>query len=211
LFSLRAYALAITTSLVLILPAAAAAQAPAPDGSGGAVYQQPTPVPTPPPPPPPPAQVNLTVPGAVAQLMPDGTAAAPADAPPQVQNAIWAANKIQDKPYIYGGGHGNFESKGYDCSGTVSYALHAGGLLASPLDSGSFMKWGERGAGQWITVYTNPGHAYAVIAGLRLDTSAAAVTRATSAQYKKALERGPRWRPTERSSRGFKRRHPLGF
>ena len=209
MFSLRAYDRTMTTSLLLILPATAAAQTPAPDGSGGAVYQAPTPVP--PPPTPPPAPVNLTVPGAVAQLMPDGTAAAPADAPPQVQAAIWAANTIQDKPYIYGGGHRDFESKGYDCSGTVSYALHAGGLLESPLDSGSFMSWGERGAGQWITIYTNPGHAYAVIAGLRLDTSAASVTRATTAQYKKALERGPRWRPTERSSRGFKRRHPLGF
>jgi hypothetical protein len=209
LFSLRVYALTITTSLFFALPAVATAQAPAPDGSGGAVYQ--APAPPPPPPPPAPAQVNLTVPGAIAQLMPDGTAAAPADAPPQVQAAIWAANTIQDKPYIYGGGHRDFDSKGYDCSGTVSYALHAGGLLESPLDSGSFMRWGERGKGQWITIYTNPGHAYMVIAGLRLDTSSASVTRARSAQYKKALERGPRWRPTERSSRGFKRRHPLGF
>ena len=74
------------------------------------------------------------------------------------------------------------------------------------------MKWGEKGEGQWITVYTNPGHAYAVIAGLRLDTSAASRhPRATRAQFKKALERGPRWRPTERSSRGYKKRHPLGF
>ena len=73
------------------------------------------------------------------------------------------------------------------------------------------MKWGEKGPGQWITVYTNPGHAYAVIAGLRLDTSAASVTRANTRKFKKALERGPRWRPTARSSRGFKARHPLGF
>ena len=151
------------------------------------------------------------MPGALAQLLPDGTAAAPADAPPQVQQAIFAANLIQDKPYIYGGGHGSFDAKGYDCSGTVSYALHGGGLLDAPLDSSSFMSWGEKGLGQWITVYTNPGHAYAVIAGLRLDTSAAAVTRATKAQYKKALESGPRWRPTPRSSRGYRMRHPVGF
>jgi hypothetical protein len=185
------------------LPAVAAAQAPAPDGSGGAVFA-PTPTPTP-------APTDIVVPGSVAQLLPDGTAAAPADAPAEVQQAIFAANKIQSKPYIYGGGHRKFEDNGYDCSGTVSYALHGAGLLEQALDSGSFMKWGERGAGQWITVYTNPGHAYAVIAGLRLDTSAASVTRSNTRKFKKALERGPRWRPTQRSSRGFRARHPLGF
>ena len=204
--SLRAFALCITTSVVLILPTAASAQAPGSDKSGGAAYQEPTPVPTPPP-----APENITVPGAVAQLLPDGTAAAPADAPPQVQQAIWAANLIQDMPYVYGGGHGDFDDDGYDCSGTVSYALHGAGLLDQALDSGSFMKWGEKGPGTWITVYTNPGHAYAVIAGLRLDTSAASVTRSNTRKFKKALERGPRWRPTMRSARGFKARHPLGF
>ena len=204
--SLRAFALCITTSVVLVLPTAASAQAPGSDKSGGAAYQEPTPVPTPPP-----APENITVPGAVAQLLPDGTAAAPADAPPQVQQAIWAANLIQDMPYVYGGGHGDFDDDGYDCSGTVSYALHGAGLLDQALDSGSFMKWGEKGPGTWITVYTNPGHAYAVIAGLRLDTSAASVTRSNTRKFKKALERGPRWRPTMRSARGFKARHPLGF
>jgi len=204
--SLRAFALCITTSVVLVLPATAAAQTPASDKSGGAAYQEPTPTPTPPP-----APQNLTVPGSVAQLLPDGTAAAPADAPPQVQQAIWAANLIQDMPYVYGGGHGDFDDDGYDCSGTVSYALHGAGLLDQALDSGSFMKWGEKGPGTWITVYTNPGHAYAVIAGLRLDTSAASVTRSNTRKFKKALERGPRWRPTMRSARGFKARHPLGF
>jgi hypothetical protein len=203
---LRAFALCVTTSLVLVLPSAASAQAPGSDKSGGAAYQEPTPTPTPPP-----APQNITVPGAVAQLLPDGSAAAPADAPPQVQQAIWSANLIQDKPYVYGGGHGDFEDDGYDCSGTVSYALHGAGLLETALDSGSFMKWGEKGPGVWITVYTNPGHAYAVIAGLRLDTSAASVTRSNSRKFKKALERGPRWRPTARSPRGFKARHPLGF
>ena len=201
--SLRALALCFATSLVLVVPATASAQKPASDASGGAAFQEPTP------PPPPPA--DITVPGAVAQLLPDGSAAAPADAPPQVQQAIWAANKIQDKPYIYGGGHGDFEDDGYDCSGTVSYALHGGGLLDTALDSGRFMRWGQAGAGQWITVYANYGHAYAVIAGLRLDTSAATVTRANTRQFKKALERGPRWRPTQRSSRGYKKRHPVGF
>jgi len=203
LFSTRAFALSLATSLVLVLPAAAAAQSPAPDASGGAAYQAP--------PPPAPEPTDMTVPGAVAKLLPDGSAAAPADAPAEVQQAIWTANRIQDKPYVYGGGHGDFEDDGYDCSGTVSYALHGGGLLDSPLDSSSFLKWGERGKGQWITVYTNPGHAYAVIAGLRLDTSTASVKRTTKRQFKKALERGPRWRPTDRSPRGFKARHPLGF
>jgi hypothetical protein len=211
LVSLRAFALAITTSVVLILPATAAAQAPAPDGSGGAVFA-PTPAPTP-------APTDIIVPGNVAQLLPDGTAAAPANAPAEVQQAIFAANKIQSKPYVYGGGHAKVEDRGYDCSGTVSYALIGGGLLKTPLDSGSFMGWGESGEGAWITVYTNPGHAYAVIAGLRLDTSVAG-TRGTTTPanarklkqaYKKAYESGPRWRPFERSPRGYKKRHPVGF
>jgi hypothetical protein len=202
LFSLRAFALTLTSMSILLLPSAALAQAPAPNAAGGAQY-----------PPPPPPVVNLTTPGAIAKLMPDGTAAAPADAPAQVQAAVWKANEIQDKPYIYGGGHKDFVDDGYDCSGTVSYMLHGGGLLATPLDSSSFMKWGDAGAGQWITVYTNPGHAFAIIAGLRLDTSAAGVTSRTTKAvgYQKALERGPRWRPTLRATRGFKKRHPVGF
>ena len=200
MFSLRAFAL-VFTFLLLVVPATASAQSA--DKTGGAAYQEP--------PPPPPAPVDMTVPGAVAQLLPDGSAAAPADAPPQVQQAVWAANRIQDKPYVYGGGHAEIEDNGYDCSGTVSYALHHAGLLETPLDSGSFMSWGESGKGQWITVYTNPGHAYAVIAGLRLDTSMATISRAHKRQFKKATERGPRWRPTERSSRGYKKRHPVGF
>jgi hypothetical protein len=147
----------------------------------------------------------------VAKLLPDGTAAAPAEAPAQVQQAIWAANTIQDKPYIYGGGHRSFKAAGYDCSGTVSYALHAGGLLDSPLDSGRFMRWGEKGQGLWITVYTNPGHAYVILAGLRLDTSPAGMFGFKASKRSKALERGPRWRPLSRSSTGYKARHPLGF
>jgi hypothetical protein len=190
----RAFALVSLTTLSCVLPSAALAQSP----TGGTAA--PTPAPAP---------VNMVVPGIVAKLLPDGTAAAPALAPPQVQQAIWASNTIQRKPYVYGGGHGSFKSGGYDCSGTVSFAMHAAGLLQTPLDSSSFMHWGARGKGRWITVYTNPGHAYAVIAGLRLDTSAAGVSRAVSGA--KALERGPRWRPTRRPSRGYKQRHPIGF
>ena len=142
------------------------------------------------------------VPGAKAVLMPNGLAAAPLDAPPQVHAAIAAANRIIGKPYKYGGGHAKVEDSGYDCSGTVSYALIGARLLKTPLDSSSFMKWGEAGPGQWITVYTNPGHAFAVIAGLRLDTSAAGDPSGG---------KGPRWRPVLRSTRGFRARHPLGL
>ncbi len=150
-------------------------------------------------------------PGTKAKLLPDGSAAAPADAPAAVQQAIWAANRLQDKPYKYGGGHGKIEDSGYDCSGTVSYALHHAGLLETPLDSGSFMRWGESGRGAWITVFTNPGHAYAVIAGLRLDTSSYSTRRVARRFARSAFERGPRWRPTSRPARGFRARHPLGF
>ena len=184
MIALRAFALSLLTTLSLVvLPSAASARvfAPAP----------------------------VVVPGKVAKLLPDGTAAAPALAPPQVQQAIWAANMITRRPYVYGGGHGSFRSRGYDCSGTVSFALHAAGLLDSPLDSSSFMRWGARGKGQWITVYTNPGHAYVIIAGLRLDTSSAGVSRAASGA--RAGQSGPRWRPTRRSWRGYRRRHPIGF
>jgi hypothetical protein len=151
--------------------------------------------------------------GDTAVLLADGTAAAPADAPDQVKQAIWAANSLQTLPYRYGGGH-NLEfdvGGGTDCSGTVSFALHAAGLLEAPLDSGSFMSWGERGRGDWITVFTNPGHAYVVIAGLRLDTSVAGMSRSTKKIAETAFERGPRWRPMRRSGRAFTKRHPLSF
>src|SRR4051794_39779643 len=149
-----------------------------------------------------PAAVQM-VEGDTAKLLPSGMAAAPALAPPEVQKAIWAANEIIGRPYVYGGGHNrSFRSEGYDCSGTVSYALHGGSLLSSPLDSSSFMSWGDKGSGDWITVYTNPGHAFAVIAGLRLDTSAAG---------DRSGLKGPRWRPVLRSTRGFRSRHPDGF
>ena len=199
--SLRAFALLLF--VFLVLPTAASAQS----RTGGSQYT---------PPPAPVSEVaaeNITVPGTKAQLLPDGTAAAPADAPAPVQQAVWAANRIQDKPYRYGGGHAKIEDSGYDCSGTVSYALHHAGLLATPLPSGAFMTWAERGRGEWITVYTNPGHAYAVIAGLRLDTSAYGVARRASGRRvaRSAFERGPRWRPGKRPARGFRARHPLGL
>ena len=140
--------------------------------------------------------------GAHAKRLANGRAAAPANAPDVVQQAVWAANAIVGRPYVYGGGHSSFVSRGYDCSGTVSYALHGASLLNSPLDSGLFMRWGASGAGQWITVHTNPGHAYVDIAGLRLDTSAADDPRGG---------KGPRWRPLRKSNSGYVARHPLGF
>jgi hypothetical protein len=150
--------------------------------------------------------------GTKAVLLEDGTAAAPADAPDQVKQAIWAANSLQQLPYSYGGGHNlKFDvTDGADCSGTVSFVLHAAGLLKAPLDSGRFMRWGMRGRGAWITVFTNPGHAYVKLAGLRLDTSFAGMSR-NSAYAASVFERGPRWRPVERDPAGFAKRHPLSF
>ena len=196
--AVRGFRLVVFSLLLLcVAPMGAFADAP----TGGATYAPP------PPPPPDPSTVPLgqpqpIVPGVQAVLLPDGTAAAPADAPPQVQNAIWAANTIQTLPYKYGGGHKSFISRrGYDCSGTVSFALDAAGLLKRPLDSSSFMRWGAKGPGQWFTIYTNPGHAYVVIAGLRLDTSSAGAGGG----------KGPRWRAKGRPSAGYKIRHPRGF
>jgi cell wall-associated NlpC family hydrolase len=140
-----------------------------------------------------------TAPGGKATISSDGLhAVAPADAPTEVQEAITAANRIVGKPYKYGGGHGKWEDSGYDCSGTVSYALHGAGLLDSPLASGDFGGWGVSGKGSWISVYYNGGHAYAIIAGLRLDTSGSG-------------GRGPRWHTDLRSGSGYDVTHWRGL
>ena len=186
----RIFALLSFVVLGVIFPAGAAAQT---SSTGGAQFSDPAPIVTP---------------GSKATLLPDGSVAAPADAPPQVQAAIFAANKLLDKPYKYGGGHAKVEDTGYDCSGTISYALLAAKAVKSPLDSTSFMRWGLAGKGKWITVYSNPGHAFAVIAGVRLDTSTGGVT---SAKIPRTAEKGPRWRVALRSPRGYKVRHPLGL
>jgi cell wall-associated NlpC family hydrolase len=160
---------------------------PAPPTTGGAAYG---------------VVFQPTVPGVVAQAV-NGVAYAPDQAPDAVKQAIWAANQIVGLPYRLGGGHKlGFTDRAYDCSGTVSFAMHGAGLLAAPRDSSSFMRYGVAGKGQWITIYTNPGHAFAVIAGLRLDTSAAGDPAGGS---------GPRWRPNLRSTRGYRARHPLGL
>jgi hypothetical protein len=148
-----------------------------------------------------------TVMGMVAKVI-HGVAYAPAEAPLQVQEAIWAGNQIRFKPYIWGGGHQSFKSAGYDCSGSVSYVLHAAGLLKTPFDSSQFFGWGVRGAGQWITVYTNAGHAFIQIAGIRFDTS----TEGESAPLPgTAPGTGPRWRPIMTQIPGFQARHVTGF
>jgi cell wall-associated NlpC family hydrolase len=148
-------------------------------------------------PPPPPAE-PVVVPGATGQVSADGFAVAPESAPPVVKSVIAAGNAIAQTPYKWGGGHASWTDTGYDCSGSVSYALYGGGLLTSPLVSGAFASWGERGPGQWITIYANASHVYMVVAGLRFDTSARSQT-------------GSRWTTTMRSSAGFAVTHPAGL
>ncbi len=147
------------------------------------------------------AKPELLVPGSLARYV-DGLAAAPMSAPASVQQVIWAGNQIVGLPYIFGGGHASFVSPGYDCSGTVSFALHGGNLLSTPEDSSEFEKWGSHGAGRWVAVFANPGHAYMTVAGLRLDTSAA---------DDPSNQQGPRWRPLRQENGGYIVRHPLGL
>jgi hypothetical protein len=193
----------LPTLVALAIPTAAAADtggvAPPPGGgsspaptvpagqTGGSSYD-PNAAVTPPPPPGPPGKARLV----------RGVAYAPPGAPRAVVRAIRAGNKLQNKPYRYGGGHASFNDSAYDCSGTVSFALHGGGLLNAPLASGGLMTWGRAHHGRWITVYSNPGHAYMIIAGLRLDTSGTGGS-------------GPRWQTAQRSSAGFVARHPKGL
>ncbi|MGK2877671.1 MAG: coiled-coil domain-containing protein [Solirubrobacterales bacterium] len=109
--------------------------------------------------------------GARVTLNSDGSASAPASAPAAIKAAVAAGNQIRSTPYIWGGGHGSFSDRGYDCSGSVSYVLHAAGVLSSPMASGGFMSWAASGPGKWITIYTNPGHMWMTVGGLRFDTS----------------------------------------
>ena len=158
----------------------------------------------------------LIVPSAAADLFPAsgpvvsgktarlrfGKAAAPKNAPLPVKRAIWAGNQLHHKRYRYGGGHKSFDDHGYDCSGTVSYALAAAGLINSPMSSTEFRSFGERGPGKWITIYAREGHTFAVIAGLRLDTTPFDHYRGKWA---------PRWYTVYRPPRGFDARHPVGL
>ncbi len=139
-----------------------------------------------------------TVPGAKAKLV-RGKAIAPESAPAKVKAVIAAANRIRNKPYVYGGGHQSFRARGYDCSGAVSFALNGGRLIDSPLPSYDLAKWGQRGKGKWITVYGARSHAYMIVAGLRFDTS---MTPGD----------GPGWSKTLRSTpERYKARHPKGL
>src|SRR5260370_9084746 len=144
---------------------------------------------------------GLVVSGKVVRLH-RGRAAAPKKARDAVKRAIWAANQLGSKPYRYGGGHKSFEDRGYDCSGTVSYALGGAGLIGSPMSSTEFRSYGQRGRGKWITVYAPEGHPFAVMAGVRLHPTPWANSSNHSA---------PRWQTTDRLPRGFEARHPVGL
>ncbi len=136
--------------------------------------------------------------GPRARVLKDGTAVAPEDAPEPVKRVIQAGNAISKLPYKWGGGHGAWRDTGYDCSGSVSFALAGAGLLRSPLASGPFMKWGDAGQGEWITIYANPGHIFMVVAGLRFDTSGQG-------------RAGTRWQEASRGTSGFAVRHFPGL
>lgn len=177
---LRAGLVAGAAALALALPAPAKAEGGCSMGSGGVG--------------------TADCPTGRAKLLSNGQAMPPADAPARVKAAIRYANMIVSKPYRYGGGHRMpwRVDRGYDCSGTVSWALHGGRMISSPLPSGSLARWGAPGRGRWISVYAHGGHAYAVIAGLRLDTSM-------------VPGNGPGWSTQMRSPAGFTVRHPAGF
>jgi hypothetical protein len=148
-------------------------------------------------PPPPPERATIWA----------GKAVAPASAPPRVKAVIGAGNQVIGKPYRYGGGHRRYSARssrldrGYDCSGSVSHALHGGRFLRTPMASGDLMSWGRRGPGRWITVYANGGHTYLVVAGLRLDTSLRDDPSRT----------GPSWSKRLRKSATYLPRHPRGY
>jgi cell wall-associated NlpC family hydrolase len=136
--------------------------------------------------------------GPRARVLRDGTAQAPNNAPSVVKRVILAANEIAKFPYKWGGGHGSWRDNGYDCSGSVSFALAGAGFLDRPLTSGGLARWGESGPGDWITIYANAGHVFMIVAGLRFDTSGQG-------------RAGTRWQPAARPAGGFAVRHPPGY
>jgi cell wall-associated NlpC family hydrolase len=133
-----------------------------------------------------------------ATALPNGIALPPLEAPEEVKQIIEAGNAIARTPYKWGGGHGKWLDDGYDCSGSVSFALASAGLLGGPLASGPLMSWGEPGEGKWVTIYSHPGHVFMVVAGIRFDTSGRQIT-------------GSRWQNEMRSTSGFVARHPAGL
>jgi hypothetical protein len=130
----------------------------------------------------------------------DGRAVAPSYAPAAVRATIAAANRIDGRPYVWGGGHAGWASRGYDCSGAVGYALHGAGMLDATMVSGQLAAWGDPGVGRWITIYANAEHVYMVIAGLRFDT-----------RDDLPGVSGPRWHQEMVEGRGFAARHPAGL
>jgi peptidoglycan hydrolase CwlO-like protein len=143
---------------------------------------------------------EIPAPAGHATIDSSGDAIPPSNAPLAVRGAIAAANQIDDLPYIWGGGHGSFTASGYDCSGAVSFMLHGGGFLSSPLDSTGLEVWGDSGGGNWITVFANSGHAWAYVAGLRWDTGGPGGGS------------GPRWSTVMRDdASSFVARHPSGY
>jgi hypothetical protein len=187
-FTNRLLIAALALACALVAAPAASAQSSAMNG-GGAAFQ---------PPPPPPEKAKLV----------NGRLLAPASAPTRIKRVIAAANQIVEKPYIYGGGHRPYRrgqlDRGYDCSGSVSHALHGGGFLRSPLPSGALMSWGRSGPGTWLTVYAHGGHAYLVVAGFRFDTS-------MHDSDAPGPSTGPRWSKTLRRSSAFVARHPRNY
>jgi cell wall-associated NlpC family hydrolase len=145
------------------------------------------------------AHTRATADSGESAILLTGIALAPPQAPEAVKGAINAANTIVGRPYIWGGGHQSFYSNGYDCSGSVSFALFGGGLIPRPLTSGELEHWGAPGPGKWITVYANGGHTFAEVAGLRWDTVG------------DAQGTGPRWHLAPTSTAGFVVRHPPGY
>jgi cell wall-associated NlpC family hydrolase len=137
--------------------------------------------------------------GQSVQLAGDGSALAPIGAPAAVQSVIAAGNVIKNFPYIWGGGHGSFQARGYDCSGSISYAFKAANLVDTPLVAADFKTWGEPGPGKWISVYASEGHVFMFVGGLRFDTSF------------RDGPRGSRWQTNKRSLDGFTIRHPAGL
>ena len=132
-------------------------------------------------------------------LFKGGMAYAPKRAPKAVIAAIAAGNRLQNKPYKWGGGHARQNDSGYDCSGTVSYVLREAGLLKGSMPSGGYLNYGKRGKGDWITIYSRNGHVFMTIAGLRLDTGG------------DSSRSGPRWKPWRRGVKGYIMRHPAGY
>ena len=188
-FSNKLLLLALCVACPLVAAPGAMAQSSSATSGGGASFV---------PPPPPPAKATLK----------DGRLLAPASAPTRIKRVIAAANQIVEKPYVYGGGHKPYRrgwlDRGYDCSGSVSHALHGGGFLRSPLPSGPLMSWGRSGPGSWLTVYASGGHAYLVVAGFRFDTS-------MHDSDAPGPSTGPRWSRTLRRSSSFVARHPRGY